>query len=73
MLEALGWFPDGGSDCSKCTGTQCKNNCCKSVPYQKAYDPNSKGYYCGSGGSWKEGTYTRVHRDQAMRKWMGVC
>ena len=69
-------FPDGGSDCSKCTGTQCKNNCNKSVPYQKAYDPNSKGYDCGSNGSWKEGTYTRVHRDQeiinAMRGWMGL-
>ena len=69
-------FPDGGSDCSACTGTQCKENCNKSVPYQKAYDPNSKGYDCSNSGGWKEGTYTRVHRDQqivnAMRQWMGL-
>lgn len=69
-------FPDGGSDCSACTGTQCKENCNKSVPYQKAYDPSSTGYDCGGNGGWKEGTYTRVHRDQqivnAMRKWMGL-
>lgn len=69
-------FPDGKSDCSNCTGTQCKENCNKSVPYQQAYDPSSTGYDCGSHGNWKEGTYTRVHRDQqivnAMRKWMGL-
>ena len=69
-------FPDGASDCSACTGTQCIENCSKSVPYQKAYDPSSIGYDPSKGGSWKEGTYTRVHRDQkiinAMRKWMGL-
>ena len=69
-------FPDGKSDCSACTGEQCKNECNKSVPYQKAYDPNSTGYDSGDGGNWKEGTYTRVHRDQsiinAMRQWMGL-
>ena len=69
-------FPDGKSDCSSCTGEQCKNECNKSVPYQKAYDPNSTGYDSGDGGNWKEGTYTRVHRDQsiinAMRQWMGL-
>jgi len=69
-------FPDGKSDCSACTGEQCKNNCNKSVPYQKAYNPNSTGYDTGDSGNWKEGTYTRVHRDQAtinaMRKWMGL-
>ena len=69
-------FPDGKSDCSACTGEQCKNNCNKSVPYQKAYNPNSTGYDTGDSGNWKEGTYTRVHRDQAtinaMRRWMGL-
>ena len=69
-------FPDGKSDCSACTGEQCKKECTKSVPYQKAYDPNSTGYDSGDGSNWKEGTYTRVHRDQqiinAMREWMGL-
>ena len=69
-------FPDGKSDCSSCTGEQCKNNCKKSVPYQKAYDPNSTGYDTGDKSNWKEGSYTRVHRDKdiinAMRNWMGL-
>ena len=69
-------YPDGKSDCSACTGEQCKKECSKSVPYQKAYDPDSTGYDTGDGGNWKEGTYTRVHRDQAiinaMRQWMGL-
>ena len=69
-------YPDGKSDCSACTGKQCKEECSKSVPYQKAYDPNSTGYDSGDSGNWKEGTYTRVHRDQeiinAMRQWMGL-
>ena len=76
MNNGAGGFPDGKSDCSACTGEQCKNNCNKSVPYQKAYNPNSTGYDTGDSGNWKEGTYTRVHRDQAtinaMRKWMGL-
>ena len=70
-------YPDGKSDCSACTGEHCRNNCRKSVPYQKAYNPNSKGYDTGNAGDWKEGTYTRVHRDQAiinaMRQWMGLA
>ena len=69
-------FPDGKSDCCKCTGEQCRNNCNKSVPYQKAYNPNSTGYDTGNSWDWKEGTYTRVHRDKdivnAMRSWMGL-
>ena len=69
-------FPDGNSDCRNCIGVQCKNFCTKSVPYQKAYDPNSIGYDTGSSGNWKEGSYTRVHRDidviNAMRGWMGL-
>ena len=69
-------FPDGKSDCSACTGDQCKKNCNKSVPYQKAYNPDSVGYDPGNTDDWKEGTYTRVHRDQdtinAMRQWMGL-
>ena len=69
-------FPDGKSDCANCTGEQCKNYCSKSVPYQKAYNPNSTGYDTGDKANWKEGSYTRVHRDQAtinaMRSWMGL-
>ena len=69
-------FPDGKSECSACTGEQCKKNCKKSVPYQKAYDPNSTGYDTGDKSNWKEGSYTRVHRDKdiinAMRSWMGL-
>ena len=69
-------FPDGKSECSNCTGEQCKKNCSKSVPYQKAYDPNSTGYDTGDKANWKEGSYTRVHRDKdiinAMRSWMGL-
>ena len=69
-------YPDGKSDCSACTGEQCKKYCTKSVPYQKAYNPNSKGYDAGNSWDWKEGTYTRVHRDQqiinAMRQWLGL-
>ena len=56
-------FPDGKSECSACTGEQCKKNCEKSVPYQKAYNPNSIGYDTGDKSNWKEGSYTRVHRD----------
>ena len=69
-------FPDGNSDCSKCTGEQCKKNCNRNVPYQKAYNPNSTGYDAGSSNNWKENTYTRTHRDaevvNAMRRWMGL-
>ena len=68
-------FPDGKSSCSKCQGDQC-NSCSKSMEYSKAYDASSCGYDCGDGGNWKEGVYTRVHRDQAiinaMRGWMGL-
>lgn len=68
-------IPDGHSDCAKCVGAQC-NTCTKSMKYSKAFDPNSCGYSCSEGGSWKEGVYTRVHRDQAivnaMRQWMGL-
>lgn len=76
MNNGAAGFPDGQSDCTKCTGEQCKNECSKSVPYQKAYDPSSTGYDTGDSSNWKEGTYTRVHRDKdiisAMRKWMGL-
>ena len=67
-------FPDGKSDCAKCQEDICRKFCNKSVPYQKAYDPLSIGYDTGNKDSWKEGMYTRVHRDRdiinAMRKWM---
>ena len=68
--------PDGSSDCTNCTGEMCKAQCNKSVPYQKAYNPSSTGYDTGDSGNWKEGSYTRVHRDRAiinaMRGWMGL-
>ena len=68
-------FPDGKSDCKKCKNEQCKNECTKSVPFQKAYNPLSLGYDSGNETNWKEGTYTRVHRNidiiNAMREWMG--
>ena len=67
-------YPDGKSDCSKCIGEQCKNNCRKSFPYKKAYNPDSTGYDTGSFNNWKENEYTRTHRDidviNAMRIWM---
>ena len=69
-------FPDGNSDCSKCASENCKKYCTKSMPYSKAFDPNSKGYDCLKDGNWQQGVYTRVHRDQsivnAMRSWMGL-
>ena len=69
-------FPDGKSDCNKCQSDICKKYCTHSFPYQKAYDPNSKGYDTGNKENWKEGTYTRVHRDlkiiNSMRKWMNL-
>ena len=70
-------YPDGKSDCSRCNpNTQCSQNCRRSVPYQKAYNPNSQGYDAGSSNNWKENTYTRTHRDRevvnAMRQWMGL-
>ena len=69
-------IPDGNSDCRKCPSEICKLYCRKSVPYQKAYDPKSVGYDTGNSENWKEGTYTRVHRDlgivNSMRKWLGL-
>ena len=69
-------FPDGKSDCKKCITEQCKDECTKSVPYQKAYKPLSIGYDSGDETNWKEGTYTRIHRNfdivNAMRQWMGL-
>ena len=69
-------FPDGKSDCSKCINEQCSIDCTKSVPYQKAYNPLSTGYDSGDESNWKEGTYTRIHRNveivNAMRTWMGL-
>ena len=73
LINGSKGFPDGKSDCSKCKGDTCQK-CIKSFPYQKAYDPLSVGYDTGNSENWKEGTYTRVHRDfqivNSMRKWM---
>ena len=69
-------FPDGKSDCSRCNTMQCSTTCIKSVPFQKAYNPLSTGYDSGNTDNWKEGTYTRVHRNieiiNAMRSWMNL-
>ena len=76
LINGANGFPDGKSDCSKCNTIDCKRFCKKSVPYSKAYDPLSRGYDAGSINNWKEGTYTRIHRDiniiSAMREWMGL-
>ena len=69
-------FPDGKSDCSKCISENCKKYCIKSVPYEKAYNPLSTGYDAGNSENWKEGKYTRIHRDKfiinAVREWMNL-
>ena len=69
-------FPDGNSDCSKCHSDMCNLYCKKSVPYKKAYNPKSVGYDTGNSETWKEGEYTRVHRDlrivNSMREWLGL-
>ena len=76
LINNSNGFPDGKSDCKKCKGEICKRYCSKSFPYQKAYDPLSIGYDPGNNGNWKEGTYTRVHRDleiiNSMRTWMNL-
>lgn len=68
-------IPDGKSDCTKCVGTQC-SSCNKSMPYSKAFVADACGYTCLVNGQWKEGVYTRVHRDfaiiNAMRAWQGL-
>ena len=69
-------FPDGKSDCKMCINQNCRKSCNKSVPYQKAYNPLSVGYDAGNNTNWKEGTYTRIHRNidivNAMREWMSL-
>ena len=74
LINGSTGFPDGKSDCKKCKTEVCKRYCTKSFPYQKAYDPLSIGYDTGDINSWKEGAYTRVHRDlkiiNSMREWM---
>ena len=69
-------FPDGSSDCSKCLTPECTQKCSKSMPYSKAHRDDVCGYTCVENGSWREGVYTRVHRDlrtiKAMRQWMSL-
>lgn len=75
MDNGAAGFPDGSSSCSKCVGDQC-NSCSKSMEYSPAFDDSSCGYDCEVNGQWKQGVYTRTHRDQAiinsMRGWMGL-
>lgn len=46
------------------------------MPYSKAFQNDSCGYNCIENGSWKQGVYTRVHRDfrtiKALRQFMGL-
>lgn len=74
MNDGAAGFPDGSSSCSKCVGSNCDS--CKTMEKAQAYDAASCGYDTGNGGDWKEGQYTRVHRDQgiinSMRGWMGL-
>lgn len=72
MNDGAMGIPDGRSDCSICEGEHC-GDCHKSMPASIAHDPNVCGYTCEVNGEWKEGVYTRVHRDyetiQSMRDW----
>ena len=74
LINNASGFPDGKSDCSKSESDA--EECTKSVPYQKAYSPLSMGYDTGNSNNWKEGTYTRVHRDlqiiNSIREWIGL-
>lgn len=75
MSNGAQGIPDGLSDCSRCSGTQCAG--CKSVPFTPAHDAATCGYTVGNATSaWAEGVYTRVHRDRAiilaMRQWIGL-
>ena len=76
LINHSNGFPDGKSDCSKCRSEVCTKYCTKSFPYQKAYDPLSIGYDTGNSINWKEGSYTRVHRDlgiiNSMREWLNL-
>ncbi|KAJ3180357.1 hypothetical protein HDU85_004062 [Gaertneriomyces sp. JEL0708] len=68
-------FPDGHSDCKLYKGVAPVAGC-RGMPYSPAHDLASCGYSVVQNGQWKEGVYTRVHRDlqiiNAMRRWMGI-
>jgi len=69
-------FPDGHSDCTRCETQECRQKCTKSMPYSQASRDDVCGYTCVENGGWKEGVYTRVHRDfkiiKALRQFMGL-
>lgn len=73
MDSGAAGFPDGLSDCAGYTGTAS----CISMPKAVAFDAGACGYSVVAGGAWKQGAYTRVHRDlaivNAMRGWMGLA
>lgn len=75
MNNGAAGIPDGKSDCDNCVGEHCAD-CSKSMKFSKAHDPNVCGYTCEVDGQWKEGVFTRVHRDmaiiEAMRNWQGL-
>ncbi|KAJ7645175.1 glycoside hydrolase superfamily [Mycena polygramma] len=72
MDNGAAGFPDGLSDCAGYTGTAT----CISMAKAPAFDGNACGYSVVVNGAWKQGAYTRVHRDlaivNAMRGWMGL-
>jgi alpha-amylase len=43
-------FPDGNSDCSKCTAPNCFQICKKNMPYSKAHRDDLCGYTCIENG-----------------------
>jgi len=77
FIDGVGAYgpPDGLSDCQKCHNSSV-GVCTKSVPYSAAFDTTSCGHSAYVNGQWKQGVYTRVHRDiqiiNSMRKWMGL-
>ena len=65
MANGAQGIPDGLSDCSRCTGSQCTG--CKSVPFTPAHDPSACGYTVGNATSaWAEGVYVLPHYHHAL-------
>ena len=71
MANGAQGIPDGLSDCSRCTGSQCTG--CKSVPFTPAHDPSACGYTVGNATSaWAEGVYVLPHYHHAQRPFFAL-
>jgi alpha-amylase len=46
-------FPDGNSDCERCTTSTCRQSCTKSMPYSKASRNDVCGYTNSVNGQWQ--------------------